>query len=188
MKDTTHLGGSGVHGDPVTFLPDIYGYVMLKFGLKSVLDIGCAMGFNTKWLLGLGYDAEGVEGFPQYVAETQIPGRVFLHDYAEGPFNPPRDFDLGLCTEFVEHVDAQYVQNFISTFKHCRYVLMTHALPGQGGFHHVNEQPPEYWINLMSDAGFLHLENESKLMQGTFQPKDRYGRNTLMLFRNVILT
>jgi len=24
---------------------------------------------------------------------------------------------------------------------------MTHALPGQGGHHHVNEQPAQYWID-----------------------------------------
>jgi hypothetical protein len=28
-----------------------------------------------------------------------------------------------------------------------KIIVMTNALPGQGGHHHVNEQPTEYWIN-----------------------------------------
>jgi hypothetical protein len=38
---------------------------------------------------------------------------------------------------------------------------MTHALPGQGGYHHVNCQPPEYWINHMKERGYnLSEDNE----------------------------
>jgi hypothetical protein len=60
---------------------------------------------------------------------------------------------------------------------------MTHATPGQGGYHHVNEQPSGYWIEKMREAGFTHLERDSQWMQAT-GPDTHYGRRTLMLFRN----
>ncbi len=185
-QETAHLGGSGPNGDPKTFTPDIWGYVCYKYGLRSVLDIGCALGFNASWLLNHGFDVMGVEGFPEYVAGNQLPkDRIFQHDYTQGPWVPPHDFDLGLCTEFVEHVEEQYAANFLETFKHCRFILMTHALPGQGGWHHVNEQSSDYWESRLVGIGFIHLAEETELLRSTFIESDRYGRNTLMLFKNL---
>lgn len=184
MIDLSHLGGSGPGGDPKTHTPDIWGYVCLKYGLRSVIDIGCAMGFNACWFLDRGYDVEGVEGFPSYLRDNLLPKeRLHCHDYAMGPFVPYREFDLGLCTEFVEHVEREFVGNFITTFRWCRYVLMTHALPGQGGYHHVNEQDSAYWIAAMDHARFDHLALETELLRSTYLSRENYGRNTLMLFR-----
>ena len=38
---------------------------------------------------------------------------------------------------------------------------MTHAVPGQAGHHHVNCQPQEYWINLLSQKGFMLERSQS---------------------------
>lgn len=187
MKDTSHLGGSGPNGDPWTFMPDVWGYLCYKYNLRSVLDIGCALGFNARWLLDHGFNAIGVEGFPDYVKDSKLPPeRITLHDFTEGPWEPPMIYDLGICTEFVEHVEEQYVPNFVATFKFCRFLLMTHALPGQGGHHHVNEKPSEYWTEIMAKAGFDHLAAETALLRSTGGPVP-YGRNTLMLFVNIRL-
>jgi len=35
-----------------------------------------------------------------------------------------------------------------------RYVMMSFAEPGQTGWHHVNCQPAEYWIEKVSALGF----------------------------------
>lgn len=179
-----HLGGSGPNGDPATFMPDVWGYLCLKYQIVSVLDIGCALGFNARWLQDRGHDLTGVEGFPEYVEANKLPrDRVVPHDYTKGPFTPERDFDLGICSEFVEHVEARFISNFLATFVKCRLVLMTHALPGQGGHHHVNEQDSDYWIRIMDSVGFDHLADETKILRATHTGKYHYGRNTLMLFR-----
>lgn len=179
-----HLGGSGVNGDPITKMPDVWGYVCLKYRLRSILDVGCAMGYNAKWLLDRGYDVEGVEGLPYYVRENLLPkDRIHQHDYATGPYVPKRAFNLALCTEFVEHVEERFVPNFLATFTRCQFVLLTHALPGQGGHHHVNEQDPSYWKAWMTSIGFDHVRDEDDVLRSTFQVRERYGRNTLTLFR-----
>lgn len=182
--NTDHLGGSGPGGDPKTFMPDVWGYVCLKYGLRSVLDVGCALGFNACWFLDRGYDVEGVEGFPSYVRDNLLPKeRLHQHDYTKGPFVPAREFDLTLCTEFVEHVEQEFIGNFVTTFRWCRYVLMTHALPGQGGYHHVTERFPDFWEKVMVDAGFKLLLEDTNLLRSTYLPRENYGRNTLMLFQ-----
>lgn len=188
MKDLSHLGGSGPNGDPVTFMPDVWGYVCYKYELHSVVDIGCALGFNAAWLLQHGFDTIGVEGLPDYVAGNRLPAdRIFQHDFTTGPWFPPKVFDLGLCTEFVEHVEEQFVPNFVATFRCCRYVLLTFAKPGQGGYHHVNERPHEYWVGVMMRAGFAHMEEETIKLRTTAPHISYYGRCTLTMFRNAEL-
>jgi hypothetical protein len=41
---------------------------------------------------------------------------------------------------------------------------MTNALPGQGGYHHVNEQPTEYWIDHLNKRGMqLLIQDTNKI-------------------------
>ena len=35
-----------------------------------------------------------------------------------------------------------------------RFILFSAAVPGQGGEHHVNEQPYDYWRKRFAEAGF----------------------------------
>jgi hypothetical protein len=41
-------------------------------------------------------------------------------------------------------------------FQKGNYVIMSGATPGQGGYHHVNEQPREYWIDKFAEYGFTY--------------------------------
>lgn len=186
-EDLSHLGGTAIVGDPMTFVPDVWEYLLKKYPIKSMIDIGCGVGINARWFQERGIIAHGVEGFPDYIRHTVLPKESLTqHDYTTGPFIPKRMYDLGWSSEFVEHVEEKYVPNFIFTFYCCKYVCMTHATPGQGGYHHVNEQPGDYWITRMQDAGFRHLEEDSAWMQST-GPNTHYGRRTLMLFQNITI-
>lgn len=168
----------------MTYCDDVWTKLIEKYGFTSVLDIGSGVGVNCRWFFDHGIEAYCVEGFPDYLANAVMPrDRMIAHDYTKGPYAPERTFDLGWSSEFVEHVEEQYVPNFMATFKRCHYVCMTHATPGQGGYHHVNEQTNDYWIQKMQEAGFTHLEADSQWMQAT-GPNTHYGRRTLMLFRN----
>ncbi len=69
-----------------------------------------------------------------------------------------QNFDLIWCCEVVEHVEEEFVQNIMDTFKLGKIVALTHAVPGQKGYHHVNCKPKEYWIDLMISDNFKYLE------------------------------
>jgi hypothetical protein len=51
------------------------------------------------------------------------------------------------CQEVVEHVEEKYLENVLASLACGKLILITAATPGQGGHHHVNEQPLEYWVD-----------------------------------------
>lgn len=153
-----HLGGCNIYGDPACECPKMWKYLMDTLGVKSVVDVGCGFGFHTKYFKEiLGCDVLGVEGSSKVVDISLLPNDIVCHDYTTGSYIPEKVYDMCWCIEFVEHIEEKYRENFIDTFKKCKYLVMTHGLPGQGGYHHVNCQPPEYWIDLLHGHGFVLL-------------------------------
>ena len=65
------------------------------------------------------------------------------------------------CQEVVEHIDEEYVHNLLSSMACGKYIVMTNALPGQGGHHHVNEQPIGYWVNHLRDYKYEVLVEDT---------------------------
>jgi SAM-dependent methyltransferase len=186
-NDTLHLGcdaEGNFFDDEETYMPDIWGWVCLEFTIRSVLDVGCGIGSNLAWFDEYGFDVLGVEGHPNAIANSKLPGKVVQHDFVTGPWVPDRHFDLGICTEFAEHVEAAYEHNWLSALTVCSFILFAHALPGQGGYHHVNEQSSEYWIERFKGYG---IENDTKItdmLRATCLRKPAaWGRNTIMFYR-----
>lgn len=185
INDLSHLGGSAPVGDPLTFMPDVWERLIRKYGIESVIDIGCAAGVNARWFYDLGLYVRGVEGFPEYIECSKLPKNILVqHDYTTGPYVPERPFDLGLCTEFVEHVEERFIPNFMATFARCKLILMSFATPGQGGYHHVNEREEAYWQEVLQAWGFQLEREETTTLRAT-GPTSHYGRRTLTWFRHV---
>jgi len=175
--DEGHLGGCSVGGDIGTYYPNMWEKIVDTYSVKTVLDIGCGIGYASKYFQSLGCDILAVDGSEEVGELSVVPEHFLLNDYENGPAlsrseieyngSPIKDFVFDLCwsCEFVEHVWEKYSQNFIDDFKQCRYVAMTFAEPGQGGHHHVNEQPEEYWIKKMKSNGFEYLHEETKQLR-----------------------
>lgn len=148
-----HLGGYKPGGDPATYYPVLWTWLVKEFGIKSVIDVGAGDGVAVDyfWKLlefdPLNAGVVGIEGTRQ---EHDL---IFQHDYTLGwPAVAPAD--LVWCCEFVEHVEERFVPNFLDTFKRAKFVLLTHAEPGQGGYNHVNCQPQDYWVGAMAAIGY----------------------------------
>lgn len=159
----THLGGYLKDGDPNTYLPDIWGYIALKYNIGSVLDIGCGTGQALKWFRDYRKaHVIGIEGHDDAIKDAFVPREVLIkHDYTEGPLTLKGVYDLGLSLEFLEHVEERYIENFMTTFKSCRYILVSHAIPGQDGFHHVNCQTKQYWLERFSMHSIKEIAEET---------------------------
>jgi SAM-dependent methyltransferase len=183
---SNHLGGYIEGGDPHTYMPDIWGYLTIKYGLRSVLDVGCGTGQNLKWFRDYRKSpALGIEGDPTAIAKSILPEITIQHDYTVDKYVPRHSFDLGLCTEFAEHVEQQYEDNWFSTLKLCRYVLFSHATPGQDGYHHVNCQETEYWLKRFEQNNFSNIESETKILRNTDKLlRAPWCRSTLLFFKN----
>ena len=131
------------------------------FNCKSVIDVGCGPGGMLEYFHSLNMEFLGIDG--DYVVQRpqHIANHVAIHDFETGPYTPEKEYDLAWCVEFVEHIWAKHMPNFIATFKKAKYVIFTHALPGQAGHHHVNCQNTDYWIGAMNAHNFDILSNET---------------------------
>jgi len=151
-----HLGGYWQGGDPNTHCPELWTTVVREYVIKSAIDVGCGEGYSTRFLSDLGVDVLGIEGGKQAIKNSPVAHLIVRHDYTKGAYIPRAGVDLIWCCEFVEHVEERFLGNFLATFAAGRFCLMTHAFPGQEGFHHVNCQPSEYWIEKLASIGFTH--------------------------------
>lgn len=147
--DQQHLGGNISVGDPHSYSPGAWQYTIGRFGVKSMLDIGAGRGHAALWFHGQGVAAVALEGLRNNCEKSVYP---LVHaDLTQGSIYCP--VDMVLCVEMVEHLEEKYLNNLLDTLCNGKIIVMTHALPGQGGYHHVNCQPTDYWVQHMAKRG-----------------------------------
>lgn len=156
-ENTPHLGGNIIEGDPATFCPSAWKYILEKYEIKSVLDVGAGRGYAAKWFSENNIETTAIEGLSENVANSVYP--LIEHDITVGSFI--KSVDLVNCIEVVEHIEEKFIDNLLTTLCCGKYLFMTHAIPGQEGYHHVNCQPQEYWISHLKNRNFKFLEEET---------------------------
>ena len=181
-----HLGGAYAGGDANTIMPDVWGYLLTRWPIRRVLDVGCGYGQAMKWFADIGgCEVIGIDGDP---ACADHDDRIALHDFAKGPLLSNAQYDLAWSAEFLEHVDERYLGNLMGAFACAKLVVVTHGEPGQPGHHHVNCRPTSYWIDRFAEAGFNHLSAETELLRATDRKRATYGRRTLTVFERAGVT
>ena len=117
-----------------------------EFQPQSIIHFGCAIGHHLEYFHQKGKYIKGVEGSSKAIEYAVIPAESIEQFDLREYYETRRNFDLVLSFEVAEHIPEKYSDNFIRTLASAGdTVLMTAAPPGQGGTHHVNEKPPEYW-------------------------------------------
>ena len=153
-----HLGGNIRFGDPETFAPRVWDYMIDRFGIESVMDLGSGLGHAAHYFYKKDLRVVAVDGLIENVSDAIVP--TVLHDLTTGPVQTRVDWVH--CQEVVEHIEERYLDNVIGSLMCGKYILMTNALPGQGGYHHVNLQPTEYWMDHMAKRGCILLSDDSQ--------------------------
>lgn len=170
------LGGYFPDGDPGSSCPDVWEWALERFEIKSMLDVGCGSGQALHWFRQREIEVLGIDGLPPAGDDL-----IVEHDYTLGPYYPEKEYDLAWCCEFVEHVEEQYIPNFIATFMSAKILMMTHGLWWQGGHHHVNCQRPEYWIEILNRAGFRLLGRDTIISRD--RALQHYWKHSGLIFR-----
>ena len=182
-----HLGGQ-VRGN--VDVP-LMRYVKEKFGIESIVDIGCGDGTAVKtYAKELDLDFYGVDGDWTRLPKTE---EFILHDFSEDKIEfDPDDvtFDCAYSVEFLEHVDEECQENYMDLFGRCNYAVVTAAPPGCPGRHHVNCRTREYWIDVFGKYGFDFLEEETLEAKEVSHnvcnkggEKNQYFKETGMIFK-----
>jgi len=181
----SHLGG---HENETHIDEGAVNVLLDSYDIKSVLDIGCGPGGMVEHFKNRGLDVTGIDG--DFVVERpeSIKDNVLIHDFEKGPWLPELPdvtYDLAWSVEFVEHIWAKHMSNFIRTFKCCRYVIFTHATPGQPGHHHVNCRSADYWLGVMESNDFEIDVDVTNKVRNSSTMKERYIRTTGLVFKNL---
>ena len=153
---------------------------------KSYLDIGCGPGGMVDLAISKGLTALGIDG--DFTLVRNYPENFIIHDYTVGPTRLlDQIYDIGWSCEFLEHVEEVYMDNYMDTFKYCRYIAVTHAFPGQHGHHHVNLQNPNYWLNKFAQYGFIQEVEATKTLRERSTMEQNYVRDSGLVFKNLEL-
>jgi SAM-dependent methyltransferase len=162
---------------------EVLGVVLPMISPTSVVDVGCGEG---AWLsvcneLGI-HDVVGLDGPWVHLERLQISEKDFLSTDISLPIQLDRQFDLTICLEVAEHLDAEYADTLVESIAALApAVLFSAALPGQGGAHHVNEQWPEYWLERFEARGFECFDVVRPLVWTNPRVEWWYCQNTFLL-------
>lgn len=154
---------------------NVFDYLLNKYNINNMVDVGCGWGGMVKHALGKNIDAIGVDFF--YRENIFDRKEFFCHDYSRGPFVLDRVFDLGWSIEFLEHIEEKYIDNIFSTFLCCKMICCTHALLLERGPYHINCQDSEYWIDIFKRYGFVYDVKESGRIRIKSKMKDIRNNN-----------
>jgi hypothetical protein len=101
-------------------------------------------------------DVFGIDGVDIAADELLFDPTKFQRCDLRSAIELNRTFDVALCLEVAEHLEAEYACVLIQTLaKHSDTVFFSAACPGQDGQHHVNCQWPEYWQEIFNRQGFV---------------------------------
>jgi SAM-dependent methyltransferase len=128
--------------------------------IGSVLDVGCARGaWLSVWAETGSADVMGIDGGSFGPDQLAIdPGRFATTDLS-APFRLGRRFDLVQCLEVAEHLPLTRAESLVADLAaHSDVVFFSAAPPGQGGEHHINERPYEFWRGLFADQGYVAID------------------------------
>ena len=149
--------------------------------IRSVVDFGCGQGAWLSVWQSVGVSIAGVDG--SYVDRRHLlidPTYFHAGDLAE-PIDLGRRFDLVQSVEVAEHLPASRAPQFVDTLTaHGSCVLFSAAVPGQGGEHHVNEQPLGYWRDIFRRKGFVAIDYLRPLIFEDAEIEPWYRYNTLL--------
>lgn len=153
--------------------------ILTKHNVKNLYDLGCGHGNYTRIIRNSGFDCLGYDGNP-YTNQITL-GLCHVMDLSKEANLEPRDCALTL--EVGEHIPKKYEDVFISNVNKASsdLVILSWAVPGQGGEGHFNEQPNEYVRKIFTDLGYVSLpEDENFLRENSTYP---WFKNTIMVFK-----
>jgi hypothetical protein len=169
-----HLGGNMRGGDANTdYGATLWPWIINNYHPQVLMDVGCAEGHALRWFADKGVKAIGVEGLVQNAKRCREP--VLVHDLTTGPVLV-QGVDAIWCCDVVEHVEEKYIDNVLTTLRQAPICFLIHGTQEHdvSGWHHVNNQGHEYWIEKMESVGMMYDKD------GTAKAKEVAGEGWFM--------
>jgi len=183
---TRRLFGSGVYSESyfesieqieASSVETMAEWIVETLGPSTAIDIGCGPGHMMAALEARGVRTFGIDIADAALRRSREKGlRVERFDLTADGAVPGRPYDLVVCCEVAEHLDAEHAPQLVRTLVGSGpRVLLTAAEPDPAvgpGLHHVNEQPNEYWIALMEREGWRLDRDATESARRRFVERD----------------
>ena len=156
-----------------------------RFAPASVVDVGCGTGRILARLAEHGIAVRGIDGSRSAIRGSLVPDRIMRWNL-ERPLPDIGQFDVAICTEVAEHLEPSSAGTLVSSLTRLSdTVVFTAATPGQGGRHHLNEQPHSYWEERFSQSGYARADEDEEFLQERIDDIDQavWIRDNLMVYR-----
>lgn len=152
---------------------------------QTVGDLGCGPGFYARFfahsgLLGTVRAYDGTGGDPVPMVEI-----LDLSADQGRPDDFLPVFDWVNSLEVGEHIPPASQDNFLNTVtsRARKGLVLSWAVPGQGGHGHLNEKPNNWVIHTVEQRGFEYQPEISQLLRQI--PSFSWFHDTLMVFHRV---
>lgn len=134
----------------------VAGLLLPEMKIASLLDIGAGHGaWAAEWRAAGVKDVLAVDGDYVQADQLAVPKKNFRAHDLSTKLDLKKRFDLVQTLEVAEHLPADKAELFVDNLtRHGDVILFSAAVPHQGGEHHVNEQPPEYWRRKFASRGY----------------------------------
>ena len=146
---------------------------------ETVVDMGCGIGEYVRRFKNH-FKCDGFDGNPHTRELTNNICNVL--DLSE-PVNINNSYDWVVSLEVGEHIPKKFEDFFIDNITKCctNGLIISWAIPGQGGKGHVNEKKNDYIIQRITSKGFTYLPEKSKNLRNASQLW--WFKNTIMVFK-----
>jgi cyclopropane fatty-acyl-phospholipid synthase-like methyltransferase len=145
---------------------------------NTLIEVGCGHGDILTGFLNMDIDAHGLEGSEAaipYIRKRAGDVKIFIEDL-RFPLKIEPKYDLVTCVEVAEHLEEEYADQFVINLVHLSSkILITAAVPGQKGYHHINCQPSEYWHKKFEAHGYIYNKVTTESIKSKI--KELAGRN-----------
>lgn len=155
---------------------------LIKKKCEEIVDFGCGMGlyvadFNKAGIKAIGYD--GNPATPELTG-----GTCGIIDLSED-FDLGKKFDYVISLEVGEHLPKKYEDVYINNLhKHAKEgIIMSWAVPRQGGDGHVNELPNDYVRKKIENLGYISDPEAEKLFRKNCSLW--WFKRTMFVFRKI---
>lgn len=145
-----------------------------------VADVSCGIGH---WLSVYKQHGCSVHGFDLPPVDKQLlmidPSEFTACDL-EQPIQSNEKYNLVMCLEVAEHLDATRADTLIDSIANLAgegVVLFSAAIPYQLGVHHVNMQWPAYWIEKFRARGYMEIDCLRRLLWDNSNALAMYAQN-----------
>ena len=137
---------------------------------ESYLDLGCGDAWMVRAARQIGAKPSvGVEISRSVFEVCSKYAKVIIRDLTRD-FQLDRKFDLVTCIEVAEHLQPDctnvFANNLVKHTKH--WLVFTAASPGQDGNGHINCQPREFWIDLITSKGLVYDVDSTQHIKDTW--------------------